>query len=85
MTFFVLGFSYWVMISFGDSQWPPEDALEFYHCKKLYSCFIYHLDYGMRLGGGVGESMLTNYESNDSYINITVYQIMFFILINIIF
>ena len=85
MTFFVLLFSYWVMISFGDAMWPSESLDSFNHCTKLYSCFIYHLDYGMRMGGGVGETMLTNYEDNPQYVNISLYQIVFFITINIIF
>jgi hypothetical protein len=47
---------------------------------------MYTLNYGMRMGGGIGEMIdLVKLEPKDRFFGESFYQIFFFVIINVIF
>lgn len=72
------------METFEDTQWKDGDPN--FNCHNLYSCFFYTLDYGMRLGGGLGEVMQTvPLNPQEEFYNVVFFHILFYVIINIIF
>lgn len=56
------------------------------NCNKLWECLMYHLNYGLRSGGGIADvsAAVDPAASSGRYVSKFFYDLIFFILINII-
>jgi hypothetical protein len=53
-------------------------------CDSLILCFVYTINLGLRNGGGIGDSLKFPDHNNSNFALITLIEISFFILINIV-
>lgn len=82
MTFFViysytvlLGEHYYDTLDLGDTD--PD------LCYNLYTCFVYTMNWGLRNGGGIADSM--NYEpKGNRFFAKNMYDVTFFMIVNVI-
>merc|ERR1711988_421907 len=54
-------------------------------CRSLYHCFLYSLNYGMRLSGGVGDLMSHTLSFDRVVVDLLYFMIVLVILLNIVF
>ena len=54
------------------------DDFQHLYCDTLGECFTYVLNYGLRLGGGIGEALKIKSTSDKDYLKILVLQLSFF-------
>ena len=56
------------------------------HRTQLWYCFITTLNFGIRNGGGIGESAMEYYpnEAYDAWLYRTLFNLVFFLVINIV-
>lgn len=80
MLFTLYTFSIWLMEYFQNEPFDDEQM----DCSKLYNCFLYIWNYGLRMGGGIGEYMKV-FNPQQNFYHYTIYEIIFFLLINIMF
>ena len=53
-------------------------------CEDLGTCFVSVLDWGVRMGGGVGEALASSLEGGSTYAKRLPLDLLFFIIVNII-
>lgn len=54
-------------------------------CPNMIACFINSLNFGLRLGGGLGESMRATSWQEEKYIKRFWFDLIFFLIINLVF
>ena len=52
-------------------------------CKDLYTCFIFMINWGLRNGGGIGDSMKFQPVNNRFYPK-SIFDLSFFMVVNVI-
>lgn len=74
-------YAIWVMTEFKNVAWedPRMD------CSRLYNCFIYVLNLGLRNSGGIGDSFMVTEPNYPQFYHRFIYEVSFYILINLIF
>ena len=57
-----------------------------YYCLDTFGCLLYFLDRGLRDGGGIGESLVQTFYTDDpwAFIGKFVYELSFFIVIKVV-
>lgn len=54
-------------------------------CDRLVYCFIDAVNYGFRMGGGLGDLQAVFNRNHENYAALTIFQLLAFIIINVIF
>jgi len=60
------------------------DQEEYLYCDNLWECFVTMLDYGLRNGGGMGDSLNSPSKSWEDFAPKVIYDLSFFIIITTI-
>ena len=81
LTFFLI-FSYTIIISeFYYDTFDHDLTLDL--CSELYNCFFFVTNWGLRNGGGIGDSMTMEAVSNRFYPK-SIFDVSFFMVVNVI-
>ena len=82
MTFFVI-YSYTVLLGEYYYETLNLDGPNPLICDNLYECFIYTLNWGLRNGGGIGDSMKPEAPGSGFFAK-NMYDLTFFMIVNVI-
>ena len=68
----------------GKMKYTNDDNFEM--CNSLFHCYLVMINFGVRTGGGIGETVLyPDYDQDtDIYIYRVIFDMVFFVLINIV-
>jgi hypothetical protein len=84
LSIFLIYISAFLGMTFFNAQLEEEGLI----CDTLGNCLLYFMTFGLRNGGGIGDSMPTlksSYDSSDiSYSAKVIYDLLFFIVINVL-
>ena len=81
--FIVYGYTAWIMTRF-DNEMDPDSQIT---CKDFWICFTYLINYGLRNGGGIADSMVHFAAGGDlaRYYEWFLISLSWFLLVNVIF
>jgi len=80
--FFIWSFSALIVTQFSSNF---DDDHQGIYCDRLWPCFVYVVNYGFWMGGGIGDIMAFQEKTYSKYSELTILQIMFFVIVNVIF
>jgi hypothetical protein len=74
-------YTVWAMIAFVNQSWEDPNI----DCHRLYDCFIYVTNLGLRNSGGIGDHFTVTKPSDALFYTRSLFELTFYMIINVVF